>query len=206
MDFMLCLFGAKSFPKSGGMKLFVFPLCPILGKSLKGDKACQRRSFHMLPLSARIWHLPVTSVQAEEGSDNQTEPLQPLSLSGAQIFWRWIGKTVLWNTEIASAASEEARLSAVYQESDCDNEVIKRWRWGIPANGEQHPVAGHLLRQRWVLIVWLISEGSGQLGLLCLMSVALLSFHIESVLQECLAAVEAEWLMGNVGGRKLFWC
>lgn len=155
-----------SVPKKLGVKLFL--LCPILGESLKGDEACQRQSFHMLQLSAHIWHLLVTSAKA--GKEVTTRPSRcnlSLSLWGAQICWRRIGKAVLWNTEIASAASEEAHLSTGYWDSDCDNEVIKRWQWGIPANGKQHPGASHLLRPLCVLTVRLIFEGSGQVGLRC---------------------------------------
>lgn len=67
-----------SVPKKLGVKLFL--LCPILGESLKGDKACQRQSFHMLQLSAHIWHLLVTSAKA--GKEVTTRPSRcNLSLS-----------------------------------------------------------------------------------------------------------------------------
>lgn len=154
--------------KKLGEKLFVFLLCPLLGESLKGDKACQRQSLHMLQLSAHIWHRLVTSAKAGKEVTTRLSRCN-LSLWGAQICWRWIGEAVLCNTEIGSAASEEAHLSTGYWESDCDNEVIKRWQWGIPANGKQHPGASHLLRLLCVLIVRLIFEGSGQVSLLCLM-------------------------------------
>lgn len=142
-----CVYLEWSLHKNRGIKLFVFLLCPIIGESLKGDKACQCQSFHMLQLSGCVWHFLVTSMKA--GKEVTTRPSRcslPLSLLGAQICRRWIGKTVLWNTEIASVASEEAHLSTGYRQPVCDNEVIKRWHWGIPANGQQHPGDSHLLK------------------------------------------------------------
>lgn len=49
--------------------------------------------------------------------------LSPRSPNILAVDWE---DSVLWNTEIASAALEKAQLSTGYWESDCDNEVIKR--------------------------------------------------------------------------------
>lgn len=109
------------------LKLMRFLLCPILGKSLKGGKACQRQSFHVLQLSTRIWYLLVTP--AQEGMEVTTRLCCcKLSLWGSQICWWWTEKDVLWKSEIASVTLEEAHVSSGYWESGCDNEVVKRWQ------------------------------------------------------------------------------
>ncbi len=150
------------------MKLFFFHLCSILGENLKGDKACRHQSFQMLLLLAHIWHLLVTSVKARKGVTTRASRCS-ISLRSRNILALNWEDRVLWNTEIASAASEKAQLSTLYWESDCGNEVIKRWQWGISANGKQHPGAGHLLRLLCVLPLRLSFERSGQVGLMCLM-------------------------------------
>lgn len=206
VDISSGLFGVScSPPKRWGVKLLPILLCPTFGKSLKGNNGCQRQSFLLLQSSPSIWHLQVTFGKSGEGSDNQTERLQSPALWGAPdtlVVDRGGG---LWNTEIASAASEEAHLSTGYWESDCDNEVIKRWQWGIPANSKQHPGASHLLGLLCVLTVELICEGSGQLGLMCphVGGPTVISYWVHA-LHSCLAAV-AEWrksVLSEQGNKK----
>lgn len=97
--------------------------------SPKGDRSCQCQSFHMLQLLSSIWYLSVTLVKAGKQVASRPELLQPLALTGALIFWQRLGRTVLCNTEIVTGTLDEDHLSTGYQESDCDNDVIKRWQW-----------------------------------------------------------------------------
>lgn len=133
VDFALCLFGVKCSQKMGNKVVCVSSLSHPWQK-------WQALSAPKLSYAPVVGPSDISlSPQWKRGEKWQPARAAAVFLWGAQIFRRWIGKTVLWNSEIASAASEEAHLSTGYWESDCDNEVIKRWQWGIPANGKQHP-------------------------------------------------------------------
>lgn len=148
---------------------------PCFVRVLKVTRLVSAGAFHMLQLSACIWHLRVTSVKA--GKEMTSSPsLCSLALSLSQEPWYLSGGRgklkVLWYAEIASATSADARVSTGFEESGCDNEVIKRWQCGTPAKSKQHPRAGHLLRPILVFLFVLgslILNRSGQLCVLCMM-------------------------------------
>lgn len=92
---------------------------PCFVRVLKVTRLVSAGAFHMLQLSACIWHLRVTSVKAgKEMTSSPSLCSLALSLSGALIFKRW---------------TREAESFVVRWDSEChlSGRSCVNWVWGI---------------------------------------------------------------------------